>query len=116
MERWINAFSHSMRAFRHLASHEKAIQEELSLLVLALPVGWFLAPSLDMYLLMLAALVLLLIVEILNTGIEAACNAITRELRDDIRIAKDCGSLAVLMACTLAAIVWLYALWLRFFV
>jgi diacylglycerol kinase (ATP) len=116
MERWINAFSHSMRALRHLASHEKAVQEELFLLALAFPVGWFLAPSFAMYLLMLAALVLLLIVEILNTGIEAACNAITREIRDDIRIAKDCGSLAVLMACTLAACVWLYALWLRFFV
>lgn len=116
MERIIKAFGHSMRALRHLAGHEKAVQQELGLLGLAIPAGWFLAPSFGFYLLMLAALLLLLIVEILNTGIEAACNAISREIRDDIRIAKDCGSLAVLIACTIAGGVWLYAIWLRFFV
>jgi diacylglycerol kinase (ATP) len=58
----------------------------------------------------------LLMVEVLNTAIEAACNAVTREKRDDIRIAKDCGSLAVLIACVLAAAVWGRAVWLWFFV
>ena len=116
MERIINAFGHSMRALKHLAGSEKAVQQELVLLVLAIPVGWFFAPSFGFYLVMLGALLLLLIVEILNTGIEAACNAITRDIRDDIRIAKDCGSLAVLLACTIAAGVWLYAIWLRFFI
>jgi diacylglycerol kinase (ATP) len=115
MERIINAFGHSMRALKHLAGNEKAVQQELTLLALAFPIGWFVAPGFGYYLLMLAALLLLLIVEILNTGIEATCNAITREIRDDIRIAKDCGSLAVLIACTIAGGVWLYAIWLRFF-
>ena len=116
MERIINAFGHSMRAFKHLVGYEKAVQQELALVALAIPLGWFVAPSFGFYLLMLAALLLLLIVEILNTAIEAACDAVTREIRDEIRIAKDCGSLAVLLACTIAAGVWLYAIWLRFFV
>jgi diacylglycerol kinase (ATP) len=115
MERIINAFGHSMRALKHLAGSEKAVQQELVLFGLAIPLGWLVAPSFAFYLTMLGALLLLLIVEILNTGIEAACNAITREMRDDIRIAKDCGSLAVLLACTIAGVVWAYAIWLRFF-
>ena len=115
MERIINAFGHSMRALKHLAAHEKAVQQELILLALAVPVGWLIAPSFAFYLAMIGALLMLLMVEVLNTGIEAACNAITRELRDDIRIAKDCGSLAVLLACILCGGVWLYALWVRLF-
>jgi diacylglycerol kinase (ATP) len=115
MDRIVKAFGHSVRALKHLAGSEKAVQQELALLALAVPIGWFLAPSFGFYLLMLAALLLLLMVEVLNTAIEAACNAVTREMRDDIRIAKDCGSLAVLIAVTLAGGVWLYAIWLRFF-
>lgn len=116
MERIINAFGHSIRALKHLAGNEKAVQQELTVLALAFPVGWFIAPSFGFYLAMLAALLLVLMVEILNTAIEAACNAVTREMRDEIRVAKDSGSLAVLLACIIAGGVWLYAIWLRFFV
>ena len=45
-------------------------------------------------------------VEVLNTGIEAACDAVSREFHIDIQLAKDCGSLAVLISVVLAAIVW----------
>ena len=37
-------------------------------------------------------------VEVLNTGIEAACDAVSREFHIDIQLAKDCGSLAVLIS------------------
>ncbi|TIU05067.1 MAG: diacylglycerol kinase, partial [Mesorhizobium sp.] len=40
MQRLIDAFFNSVRAFRKLASSEKAFQQELMLLVLALPLGW----------------------------------------------------------------------------
>ncbi|MGL4406188.1 MAG: diacylglycerol kinase [Notoacmeibacter sp.] len=116
MERIINAFGNSMRALKHLSGHEKAVQQELVLLLVATPLGWFLAPSFGFYLLMMASILVILLVEILNTGIEAACDAISRELHDDIRIAKDSGSLAVLISLILASGVWLYAIWLRFFV
>jgi diacylglycerol kinase (ATP) len=116
MQRIINAFGNSMRALKHLAGHEKAVQQELVFLAFAIPLGWFLAPGFGFYLLMIAVLLFVLLVEILNTGIEAACDAISRELHDDIRIAKDSGSLAVLISLMLASGVWLYAIWLRFFV
>ena len=45
-------------------------------------------------------------VEVLNTGIEAACDAFSREFHIDIQLAKDCGSLAVLISVILVAGVW----------
>ena len=47
-----------------------------------------------------------MMVEVLNTGIEAACDAISREFHIDIQLAKDCGSLAVLISVILVAGVW----------
>ena len=62
------------------------------------------------YALLVGSLIVLMIVEVLNTAVEAACNALSREFNSDIQFAKDCGSLAVLLAVALAAIVWLLAL------
>ncbi|TGV75370.1 diacylglycerol kinase, partial [Mesorhizobium sp. M00.F.Ca.ET.149.01.1.1] len=45
MQRLIDAFVNSVRAFRKLAAHEKAFQQELLLLALALPAGWFISIS-----------------------------------------------------------------------
>jgi diacylglycerol kinase (ATP) len=54
-------------------------------------------------------------VEVLNTGIEAACDAVSREFNIDIQLAKDCGSLAVLIAVLLTSGVWLVAILERLF-
>ena len=89
-----------------LLRKEAAFRQEFALFVLALPAGWFLAATWRGYALLLGAVLLLMIVEVLNTGIEAACNAVTREFDPDIRLAKDCGSLAVLLAIAVALGVW----------
>ena len=110
MHRLFNAFRNSMRAAGHLLRHEKAFQQEIALLVLAFPVGWFLAASWAGYALLIGSLLVLIMVEVLNTGIEAACDAVSREFNIDIKLAKDCGSLAVLISVVLAAGVWIMAL------
>ena len=51
----------------------------------------------------------LIMVEVLNTGIEASCDAVSKEFDIDIQLAKDCGSLAVLISVILAAAGWLLA-------
>jgi diacylglycerol kinase (ATP) len=109
MERIIKAFGHSMRALRRLTLTEKAFQQELLLLAIALPVGWFLSTSWRTYALLIAAVLVLMLVEVLNTGIEAACDAFSREFNVEIQLAKDCGSLAVLIAIILAVGVWGFA-------
>jgi diacylglycerol kinase (ATP) len=106
MKRIIAATANSARAFRHLLRHEAAFRQEMMLLAAALPVGWIVAPGWRGYALLIASLLVLVIVEILNTAIEQACNAITREEHPSIRLAKDCGSLAVAFAIVLAGGVW----------
>lgn len=110
MRRLISAFRNSARAFGHLARTEAAFQQEIFLLVLALPVGWFVATTWSGYALLIGVLLLLVIVEVLNTGIEAACDAFSREFNVDIQLAKDCGSLAVLIAVLVAIGAWGLAL------
>lgn len=106
MERLIKAWQNSVRAFRRLAKTETAFQQELALLVVALPAAWFLSSSWRGYWLLVGVLLLLVLVEVLNTAIEATCDAISREFDIDIQLAKDCGSLAVLISILLALIVW----------
>src|SRR5262245_11326675 len=106
MERLIKAFRNSMQAAKYLLRHETAFRQEVALLLLALPLGWLLASTWRGYALLLGSLLLLMVVEILNTAIEAACDAVSREFNIDIKLAKDCGSLAVLISVVLAAGVW----------
>ncbi|MEI5679388.1 MULTISPECIES: diacylglycerol kinase [unclassified Mesorhizobium] len=114
MERLINAFHNSVRAFSRLIRSEKAFQQEVILLAIAIPVGWLVASSWRGYALLIGALLLLIMVEVLNTGIEAACDAVSREFNIDIQLAKDCGSLAVLISVIIAAGVWGIAIIERF--
>jgi diacylglycerol kinase (ATP) len=110
MQRLIDAFINSVRAFRKLAASEKAFQQELMLLALALPAGWFVSVSWSGYALLVGAVLMLIMVEVLNTGIEAACDAFSREFNVDIQLAKDCGSLAVLISVVIVGGVWGIAL------
>jgi diacylglycerol kinase (ATP) len=111
VQRLINAFFNSVAAFRQLIGHEKAFQQEIAVLVVGAPLAFFITADGFMRVALLGTLILLIIVEVLNTGIEAACNALSREFNADIKIAKDCGSLAVLLALGLALSVWGLAAW-----
>ena len=111
MERLINATKNSVRAFFALVRHEAAFRQEAVALVLALPVAWLISPTWRGFGLLIGAILLVMLVEALNTGIEAACDALSREFNADIRLAKDCGSLAVALSLLLAGGVWVLALW-----
>ena len=110
MKRLIDAVHNSVRAFGWLARHEAAFRQELALLVVSLPLAWLLAGDWRGFALLVGSILLLVLVEVLNTGIEAACNALTRDFSAEIQLAKDCGSLAVLIAILLALGVWAAAL------
>lgn len=110
MERIVKAFINSMRSLNHLARHEKPVQQELILLLLSLPAAYFLANDIATYLVLVGAVLFLLLVEVINTSVEATCNAISREFKKDIQIAKDAGSLAVLIASLFCGGIWFYYL------
>ena len=110
MKRIVSAFWNSMRALRLLTLTEKAFQQELFLLVLSIPAGWFISSSWANYATLIGVVLVLMMVEVLNTGIEAACDAYSREFNKEIQLAKDCGSLAVLIAIILVLGVWGFAI------
>jgi diacylglycerol kinase (ATP) len=110
MMRLVSAARNSWRALSFLLANEPAVRLEAILLVLSVPVAYLLTGSWEGFALLVASILILIVVEVLNTAVEAACNAITRETNRDIGLAKDCGSLAVAIAGLLVFVVWCFAL------
>ena len=111
MKRLIAAAKNSARAWRVLVRNEAAFRLEVIVLAAALPIAYFITENWRGFALLIGAILLVMIVEVLNTGIEAACDAFSREFNTEIRLAKDCGSLAVLLSVFIAGGVWLLAVW-----
>jgi diacylglycerol kinase (ATP) len=92
---------------------EPALRDEALLLVAGVLLGIPMAPSAAWYAAMIGALLVVLAVEFLNTGIEKLADHVTREQHNDIRRIKDFGSAAVFCSLCLAGLVWLTALAVR---
>ena len=110
MKRLYSATANSLRGLLDGIKTEPALREEAVLLAIALPLGVVVAPSAAWYAAMIAAILLLLAVEFLNTAIEKFADHVTHEQHVDIRRIKDFGSAAVFCALCLAGLVWLTAL------
>ena len=91
-------------------THEQAFRQELLLCLLLTPVGLWLGQTGVERALLLASLVLLLIVELLNSAIEAVVDRIGPEHHALAGRAKDIGSAAVFLALVHGLIVWLLVL------
>jgi diacylglycerol kinase (ATP) len=114
VKRIFSATINSLRGLRYGISTEAAVREEAIALVLALPVGYVIAPNLSWYVAMISALLVVLAVELLNTAIEKLSDHVTREHHPDIGKIKDFGSAAVFCTLCLAGLIWLAALAVRF--
>lgn len=93
------------------AWHETAFRQEMLLTILLFPVGIWLANDWLEASLLLGSLLLVLIVELLNTGIESAIDRIGPEWHDLSKRAKDMGSAAVLLSLLLCLGIWAAAVW-----
>ena len=113
MHRLFSATRNSLRGLVDGFASEPALREELVLLAVAVPLGFFLAPSVAWYVAMIGAVLVILAVEFLNTAVEKLSDHVTREPHNDIRRIKDFGSAAVFCALSLAGLVWLAAIAVR---
>ena len=113
MKRLLSATRNSLRGLADGFKTEPALREEAILLVVAVPLGAVVAPSVAWYLAMIGAILVILAVEFLNTAVEKLSDHVTPELNNDIRRIKDWGSAAVFCALCLTGLVWLAALALR---
>lgn len=115
MHALLQAFRNSIRGLRHALATERAVRQEAALLVLGVPAAFVLASHLWVGVALVAALLLVLAVEFLNTAVEKLCDHVTPERHPQIAIVKDLGSAGALCAQVLALLVWLAALVERFF-
>ena len=108
--RLIRATGYSLAGLRTTFSNEPAFRQELLVLLLVIPLAFWLGENGVDYALLIGSWLIVLIVELLNTAIEAVVNRIGTEHTELAGRAKDCGSAAVFIAIILSVIVWLLVL------
>ena len=115
MLRLFRAVINSCRGFHAAVRSEEAFRQELVVLAVAVPAAFLIAQESWKRLALIGSLLLLLVIELLNTAIEKLADRVSRE--NDIHIGKikDMSSAAVGLTILLAALVWFlaFAEWLE---
>lgn len=106
LRRIVNATRYSAAGLKAAFRHEAAFRQELLLFAVLLPIALLVPVSLLERTLLIAPMFLVLIVEVLNSAIEALADTITREHHPLIGRAKDLGSAAVMIALAACALCW----------
>ena len=86
---------------------ESAFRQELTLFILLTPIAFVLPITLLEKSLLISSLMMVLVIELLNSSVEAAIDRISFEHHDLSKRAKDFGSAAVMLALFVAALIWL---------
>jgi len=89
---------------------EQAVREELFALALSLPLAWVVGATLMRRIELVAAVAMVLVVELLNTAIEKLSDRLTTERDAQIGRVKDMGSAAVGVALVTAGLFWLFSI------
>ncbi|HHF0534182.1 TPA: diacylglycerol kinase [Vibrio alginolyticus] len=110
LKRIVKATGYSIQGLKAAFKHEAAIRQELALLSIAVILAWLVDVGMVERILMIGVVVLVLIVELVNSAIEAVVDRIGIERHELSGRAKDIGSAAVMVALAFAAFTWLYIL------
>jgi diacylglycerol kinase (ATP) len=106
LRRLWNAFGYSLAGFRAAYKHEDAFRQEVLLAVIMVPLAVFLPASHIGKALMIGSVLLVIMIELLNSAIEAAVDRISLENHRLAKRAKDIGSAAVLVSLVNVLVVW----------
>jgi diacylglycerol kinase (ATP) len=110
LRRLVNALRWSMKGFRSTYKNEEAFRQEVLLTIILFPLGLWLGENGMERLLLVGPLLIVLIVELLNSAIESVVDRISTETHKLSGRAKDQGSAAVLVSLMLVAISWILVL------
>ena len=105
-----NALFYSIDGFRAAFRHEDAFRQEAMLAVVLLPLAFWLGKTGMEKALLSGTVLLVLVVELLNSGIEAVVDKASPETHELAKRAKDMGSAAVLLCLLNALIIWVCVL------
>ena len=114
IERVVRATGYSIEGLATAYRGESAFRQETWLAVLMLPLSFWLGRNWIEVALLAGSVMLVLVVELLNSGIESAIDRVSFEMHELSKRAKDLASAAVFLSLLLCAGVWLAALWQRF--
>jgi len=108
--RLLRAFGYSFQGFRHAWREEAAFRQEAGLALLIIPAGLYLGRSGVERALLVSPMLIILVVEILNSAVEAVVDRAGTERHPLAGMAKDMGSAAVMLSFVLLGTVWLLIL------
>ena len=110
MLRFWRATINSRNGLAFAIRSEQAIREEVVALMLSLPLAWLIGATPMRRVELVATVMLVLVVELLNTAIEKLADRLTTDHDPKIGQVKDMGSAAVGVALLMAGAFWLFAL------
>ncbi|WP_394780313.1 diacylglycerol kinase [Undibacterium sp.] len=115
LKRIFSAFFYSIDGFKNAWKNEHAFRQELVLVIIGSVVALAMPVSAFEKLMMIAVLVLVLVVELINSAIEAVVDRVSLERHSLSKNAKDFGSAAVLLTFLIAVATWAVVLFNRFY-
>ena len=114
LARIIDAAAYSMRGLGYAWKNESAFRQEMLGTVILMPLAFFLGQSSVEIAILLIPVFLVVIVELLNSAIEAITDRVGAEFHELSGAAKDLGSAAVLISLVLLIIIWSVFLMAKF--
>jgi diacylglycerol kinase (ATP) len=108
--RLLRAFGYSFQGFRHTWREEAAFRQEVALALIMVPAGLYFGRSGIERAMLVSPMLLILVVEILNSAVEAVVDRSGTERHHLAGMAKDMGSAAVMLSFVLLGTVWLLIL------
>jgi diacylglycerol kinase (ATP) len=110
LRRILSATRNSLEGFVAAVRHEDAFRQELFIAAILVPVGLWLGKDGLERAILVAAVLFVLVVELLNSAVEATVDRISFDNHRLAKRAKDIGSAAVMLAIATAIVVWLLVL------
>ncbi len=108
------AFFYSCQGIAAAFRHESAFRQEVLLAMVLLPAALWLDVAPTAKALLIMSVMLVLIVELLNSAVEAVVDRVSVELHPLAKRAKDIASAAVFLCLVTAVMVWMLVLWDRY--
>lgn len=111
LRRLINALGYSLSGLRLAWKDEAAFRQEVILAIILVPVAFMMPVGEIQRVLLVGSVMLVLVVEMINSAIEAVVDRVSLDIHPLAKKAKDMGSAAVLLALANAILIWTMILW-----
>lgn len=111
IHRLISAGRYSWSGITTAFHHEPAVRTEIIVLIACTPLAWIISKTPWQLAILIGAILMVVVVELLNSAIEQVCDMVTTDFHPAIKKAKDYGSAAVVISIIASTCIWLAIAW-----